>query len=59
MKRIGLINADKVFMDAVYRSHAPALVVIHKSIKARHPGRDCRDPEHRDVNVRFNCNSAL
>jgi hypothetical protein len=35
-----------------YRSHAPALVVIHKSLKSRHSGRDCRKPEHRDVNAR-------
>jgi plasmid stabilization system protein ParE len=32
----------------------PALVVTHKYLKARHSGRDCRKPEHRDVNVRFN-----
>jgi len=27
----------------------PALVVIHKFVKARHSGMDCRNPEYRDV----------
>jgi hypothetical protein len=25
------------------------LIFIHKSEEARHSGRDCRNPEHRDV----------
>jgi hypothetical protein len=29
-----------------------ALVVIHKSLKSCHSGRDCRKPEHRDVSAR-------
>jgi len=24
--------------------HALALIVVHKYLKTRHPGRDCRDP---------------
>ncbi|WP_340122358.1 hypothetical protein [Methylobacter svalbardensis] len=31
------------------RSHAPALVVIHKSMGSRHSGRDCRNPDYMDV----------
>ena len=30
-------------------SHAGALVVIHKCHKARHSGRDCRNPDYMDV----------
>ncbi|MDP1772680.1 MAG: hypothetical protein Q8L15_10380 [Methylobacter sp.] len=35
-------------------SQAPALIVIHKYLKARHPGRDCRDPEAMDGNTETN-----
>jgi len=30
-------------------SHAPALIVIHKFVKARHSGIDCRNPGYMDV----------
>jgi len=28
----------------LYRPHAGALIVMHKYFRARHPGRDWRDP---------------
>ncbi|MDD5321803.1 MAG: hypothetical protein PHD43_14580 [Methylococcales bacterium] len=37
------------YKKIVYRSHAPALIVIHKYLKARHSGRDCRNPDYMDV----------
>ena len=33
-------------------SHAPALIVIHKYLKVRHPGRDYRDPVAIDGNIK-------
>ncbi len=33
-------------------SHAPALIVIHKYLKVRHPGMDCRDPVAMDGNIK-------
>ena len=42
-----------------YRSHAPALIVIHKSLKTRHPGRDCRDPEAMDGNTETGSKYAI
>jgi len=44
-------NSDRPVRGLSPRFQAPALIVIHKYFKPRHPGRDCRDPEAMDGNA--------